>query len=89
MFRPNDLALWQQLKRSMTELVRGVWRDGALFGATADQAFRVRIDEALNPPASRALGELYIEIRVAPVRPAEFIVVRISLFDGEAEVTEA
>jgi hypothetical protein len=88
-FRPNDLALWQQLKRSLTAFLTGVWRDGALFGATADEAFRVRIDEAINPPASRNLGELHIEVKVAPVRPAEFIVVRIALFDGEAEAIEA
>jgi len=88
-FRPNDLALWQQVRRSITAFLTGVWRDGALFGATADQAFRVRIDEAINPPASRALGQLFVEVRVAPVRPAEFIVVRIALFDGDAEAIEA
>ena len=42
----------------------------------------------VNPPASRALGRLFVEVKVAPVRPAEFIVVRIALFDGEAEITE-
>jgi phage tail sheath protein FI len=65
-----------------------VWRDGALFGAKPEQAFYVRIDEALNPPPERALGKLYIEIAVAPVRPAEFIIVRIGLWDGGSEVRE-
>ncbi|HTB17790.1 MAG TPA: phage tail sheath subtilisin-like domain-containing protein [Bryobacteraceae bacterium] len=88
-FEPNGLPLWQKLKRTITEFLTRVWRDGALFGATADQAFYVRIDEALNPPSTRALGRLYIEIGVAPVRPAEFIIVRIGLWDGGAQVTES
>ena len=87
-FEPNDLALWQKLKRKITEFLTRVWRDGALFGATPEQAFYVRIDEALNPASTRALGRLYIEIAVAPVRPAEFIIVRIGLWDGGSEVSE-
>ncbi|HEX9671578.1 MAG TPA: phage tail sheath subtilisin-like domain-containing protein [Thermoanaerobaculia bacterium] len=88
-FEPNNLALWQKLKRTIGEFLTRVWRDGALFGEKAEQAFYVRIDEALNPPSVRALGRLYIEIAVAPVRPAEFIIVRIGLWDGGAEVTES
>lgn len=87
-FEPNNLALWQKLKRTITEFLTRVWRDGALFGDSAEKAFYVRIDEALNPPPTRAIGRLYIEIGVAPVRPAEFIIVRIGLWDGGAEVTE-
>jgi Bacteriophage tail sheath protein len=88
-FEPNDLALWQKLKRTITEFLTRVWRDGALFGATAKEAFYVRIDEALNPPSTRKLGRLYIEIGVQPVYPAEFIVVRIGIWDGGSEVAEA
>jgi hypothetical protein len=87
-FEPNGLPLWQQLKRAITEFLTRVWRDGALFGDSPDKAFYVRIDEALNPPSVRALGRLYIEIGVAAVLPAEFIIVRIGLWDGGAEVTE-
>jgi phage tail sheath protein FI len=87
-FEPNNLALWQKLRRTINEFLTRVWRDGALFGETPEKAFYVRIDEALNPPSVRALGRLYIEIAVAPVRPAEFIIVRIGLWDGGAEVTE-
>ena len=87
-FEPNDLGLWQRLKRTITEFLTRVWRDGALFGATAKDAFFVRIDEALNPPSTRKLGRLYIEIGVQPVYPAEFIIVRIGIWDGGAEVAE-
>jgi phage tail sheath protein FI len=87
-FEPNNLALWQKLKRTITEFLTRVWRDGALFGASADKAFYVRIDEALNPPSVRALGQLYLEIGVAPSYPAEFIIVRIGLWDGGAAISE-
>ena len=70
------------------EVFRQTFRDGALFGATAKEAFYVRIDETLNPPSTRKLGRLYIEIGVQPVYPAEFIVVRIGIWDGGNEVAE-
>ncbi len=88
-FEPNGLPLWKKLNRTITEFLTRVWRDGALFGATADKAFYVRIDEALNPPSTRAQGRLYIEIGVAPVRPAEFIIVRIGVWDGGAQISES
>lgn len=88
-FEPNDLALWQKLKRTITEFLTRVWRDGALFGETAKDAFYVRIDEALNPPSTRKLGRLYLEIGLQPVYPAEFIVVRIGIWDGGSDVAES
>jgi phage tail sheath protein FI len=87
-FEPNDLALWQKLKRSIGAFLTQQWRDGALFGATVEEAFYVRIDEVLNPDSSRALGRLYIEIGVRPAYPAEFIVVRIGIWQGGSDVSE-
>jgi phage tail sheath protein FI len=86
-FEPNDLALWQKLKRSITDFLTQAWRDGALFGAKAEDAFYVRIDEALNPASTRALGRLYIEVGVVPTYPAEFLVLRIGIWDGGSDVT--
>jgi phage tail sheath protein FI len=88
-FEPNGLPLWQKLKRSITEFLTQVWRDGALFGATAEEAFYVRIDEALNPVSTQALGRLYIEVGARPTYPAEFIVLRIGIWQGGSEVTES
>jgi phage tail sheath protein FI len=87
-FEPNNLALWQKLKRSIGAFLTQQWRDGALFGAKAEEAFYVRIDEALNPDSERALGRLYIEIGVRPSYPAEFIIVRIGIWQGGSEVSE-
>jgi phage tail sheath protein FI len=88
-FEPNGIPLWQRVKRTLNEFLTRVWQSGALFGATADKAFYVRVDEGNNPPALRALGQLNIEIGVAPVRPAEFIIVTIGLWDGGASITES
>ena len=48
----------------------------------------MRIDEAINPPDQRALGRLNIEIGVKPAYPAEFIIVRIGIWEGGSDVTE-
>jgi phage tail sheath protein FI len=89
-FEPNNLALWAKLKRTISAFLLQQWVDGALFGATPEDAFYVRIDEALNPFNEQALGRLTIEIGVRPTFPAEFIIVRIGISaTGEAEVVEA
>jgi phage tail sheath protein FI len=76
-FEPNNLTLWQQVKRMVTDFLTQQWTAGALFGDTPDKAFRVRVDEALNPPETRALGELIVEVTVVPTTPAEFIIFRV------------
>jgi phage tail sheath protein FI len=87
-FEPNTQGLWEKLSRTITEFLTRVWRDGALFGATPKEAFYVRIDETLNPDSVRALGRLYLEIGVRPAYPAEFIIVRIGIWQGGGEVSE-
>jgi phage tail sheath protein FI len=88
-FEPNDLGLWKRLDRTISEFLTRVWASGALFGATPDEAFYVKVDAENNPPALRELGQVVIEVGIAPVRPAEFVVVRIGMWAGGAEVTEA
>lgn len=87
-FEPNNTGLWEKLRRTITDFLTRVWRDGGLFGETADKAFYVRIDETLNPDSERALGRLHIEIGVRPSYPAEFIIVRIGIWYGGSQVTE-
>jgi hypothetical protein len=88
-FEPNNMDLWRKLSRSISAFLKQAWTDGALFGATAKDAFYVRIDDALNPPDQMALGILTIEIGVRPSYPAEFIVVRIGIWDGGTSMSEA
>ncbi len=81
-FEPNNPRLWARVRRDVTAFLTMVWRTGALFGSTPDQAFYVKCDEELNPPESRDLGRLIIEVGLAPVKPAEFVIFRISQWAG-------
>jgi hypothetical protein len=81
-FEPNSPALWQKITRNVTAFLTSVWRDGALFGTTAAEAFYVKCDAETNPPELRDLGQVVIETGVAIVRPAEFVIFRISQFSG-------
>jgi phage tail sheath protein FI len=87
-FEPNDPKLWDSVKRTVTMFLRRVWRDGALFGQTPAEAFYVKCDEENNPPENRDAGILTVEIGVSPVKPAEFVVFRISQFSGGAGLEE-
>lgn len=77
-FEPNDASLWGKVKRNLSAFLARVWRDGALFGTVQEEAFFVKVDEENNPPAVRDAGQLIIEVGVAPVKPAEFVVIRVS-----------
>jgi hypothetical protein len=81
-FEPNDEDLWARVKRTVSNFLERIWREGALFGASPEQAFYVKCDEELNPPETRILGRLYVEVGVCPVRPAEFVIFRISQWNG-------
>lgn len=88
-FEPNNLTLWQQIKRLVTDFLTTQWSEGALFGDTPDQAFRVRVDETLNPPSTRALGQLFIQVTVVPTTPAEFIIFQVIQDPTGASLTES
>jgi phage tail sheath protein FI len=77
-FEPNDRSLWNSIVRNVTAFLMLSWRDGALVGATPEQAFYVKCDEETNPQESIDLGRVVTEIGVAPSKPAEFVVFRIS-----------
>lgn len=81
-FEPNDNTLWAKVTRDVTSFLRGVWRSGALFGNTPEQAFYVKCDEELNPPEVRDLGQLIIEVGMCPTKPAEFVIFRITQWAG-------
>jgi phage tail sheath protein FI len=81
-FEPNSPELWAKIRRNITAFLTTVWASGALFGNTAAEAFFVRCDETTNPPEVRELGQVVTEIGVAVVKPAEFVVFRISQWAG-------
>jgi phage tail sheath protein FI len=79
-FEPNDYFLWRRVKRDVSNFLTTVWMQGALFGRTPEEAFFVKCDEENNPSATRDLGQLYVDIGIAPVKPAEFVIFRIGQF---------
>lgn len=81
-FEPNDETLWAMVRRDVSAFLMGVWRDGALFGSTPDQAFFVKCDAEINPSDVRDRGQLFIDIGLSPVKPAEFVVFRLSQWAG-------
>jgi hypothetical protein len=85
-FEPNDPTLWQSIIRDVSAFLTLLWRDGALMGATPQQAFFVKCDAETNPPEVIDAGRVVIEIGIAPVKPAEFIVFKIGQWSGGAEV---
>jgi phage tail sheath protein FI len=87
-FEPNDMNLWQRVKRTLNAFLVRTWRDGALFGATPGEAFYVKCDAENNPPEVVDAGQLVVEVGIAPVKPAEFVVFRIAQFSGGAALNE-
>jgi uncharacterized protein len=87
-FEPNDPDLWARIRRDIGAFLTNVWRTGALFGATPAQAFYVKCDEETNPPEVRDLGQVIIEIGLAPSKPAEFVIFRISQWAAGSETSE-
>ena len=81
-FEPNDPGLWAKINRNVSAFLTNVWRAGALFGATPQDAFFVKCDADTNPPEIRDLGQVVTEIGVAVVKPAEFVIFRISQWAG-------
>ncbi|KRV50199.1 phage tail protein [Wenjunlia vitaminophila] len=88
-FEPNDDRLWASIRRNVTAFLTEEWRRGALFGRTAAEAFYVKCDRDNNPQESIDLGQVVCEVGVAPVKPAEFVVFRLSQFsDSTSLVSE-
>ncbi len=87
-FEPNDMDLWGRIRRTISAFLTRTWRDGALFGATPDEAFFVKCDSETNPPDVIEAGQVITEIGVAPVKPAEFVVFRLSQLQAGGEIEE-
>jgi len=88
-FESNDSRTWKAIERDIRAFLTLVWRDGALKGDTPDQAFFVKCDDETNPPEVIDAGRLITEIGIAPVKPAEFIIFRISQWVGGGTGEEA
>jgi uncharacterized protein len=84
-FEPNDPRLWARVKQTVTLFLRSQWREGALFGEKEEEAFHVAIGRDTMTEDDILNGRLIIEIGIAPVRPAEFVIFRIYQKTQEAK----
>ena len=78
-FEPNDANTWLRVKTMIENFLSNLWRDGALAGAKAEEAFFVRVGLGQTmTPLDILEGRLIVEIGMAAVRPAEFIILKFS-----------
>ena len=87
-FEPNDQRLWKRVTRDLSAFLMRLWRQGALFGATPEQAFYVKCDDETNPPEVIDAGQMIVEIGMCPVKPAEFVIFRIGQMPSGGDVSE-
>jgi uncharacterized protein len=85
-FEPNDYTLWKSVRRDVTAFLMRLWKSGALFGRTPEEAFFVKCDEETNPPETIDAGQLVTIVGMAPVKPAEFIVFRIGQYAAGTQI---
>ena len=77
-FEPNDENLWSRVSGTIRVFLTTLWRDGALTGSTSDEAFFVNVGKSTMTQDDILNGRLICVIGVAPVRPAEFVIFRIT-----------
>ncbi|WP_208348338.1 phage tail sheath family protein [Pseudaestuariivita rosea] len=81
-FEPHDKPTQDSLRMQITSFLLTLWRDGALVGATPEEAFFVKCDAENNPPDVVEKGQIRVDVGLAVVRPAEFVIVRLSQWNG-------
>ena len=84
-FEPNSQRLWARVKQTVTLFLRTQWREGALFGAKEEEAFIVSVGRETMTEDDILNGRLIIEVSIAPVRPAEFVIFRVFQKTQEAK----
>src|SRR6476620_2383957 len=82
-FEPNDERLWISVQRAVENFLHTVWSNGLLEGSTADEAYFVRCDRTTMTQDDLDNGRLVFLVGVAPVKPAEFEILRISQPTGD------
>jgi len=84
-FEPNGLRLWSNITDTVSAFLYNEWRNGALLGATPEQAFFVRCDRSTMTQADLDNGRLVCEIGVVALKPAEFVIFRIGQKTADAQ----
>ncbi len=83
-FEPNDATLWQRVSMTITSFLDGMWRTGMLAGSSASEAYFVEIGPSTMSRDDIMNGRLICNIGIAPSRPAEFVIFRVTQHTAEA-----
>jgi hypothetical protein len=76
-FEPNDPRTWERLSQTVDEFLKRLWADGYFAGATPEDSYFVRCDGSTNTAETRAVGQMLIEVGVAPAIPTEYIIFNV------------
>jgi phage tail sheath protein FI len=81
-FEPNDAPLWAQIRLNLGAFMQGLFRQGAFQGSTPRDAYFVKCDGETTTQADINLGVVNILVGFAPLKPAEFVVIKIQQIAG-------
>jgi uncharacterized protein len=82
-FEPNDEPLWTAIKTSIEAFLLSLFRQGALQGSTPSEAFQVKCDSTTTTPDDQATGIVNVVVAFAPLKPAEFVIIKIAQLAGQ------
>jgi phage tail sheath protein FI len=82
-FEPNDEPLWAQIRLNVTAFMQNLFRQGAFQGSTPQQAYLVKCDSETTTPTDQNNGIVNIVVGVAPLKPAEFVIIQIRQLAGQ------
>jgi phage tail sheath protein FI len=88
-FEPNDVPLWTAIRATVEAFMLGLFRQGAFQGTVPSDAFQVKCDATTTTQADIDNGIVNIVVAFAPLRPAEFVVIRITQLAGQAQAAAA
>ena len=83
-FEPNDPTLWQRVNLTISNFLDGLWRNGMLAGGSASESYFVEIGPSTMTRDDILNGRLICNIGIAPSRPAEFVIFRVTQHTSEA-----
>jgi phage tail sheath protein FI len=85
-FEPNDVPLWVSIKTTIDNFMVGLFNQGAFQGTTPSQAFQVSCDATTTTPDDQANGVVNIVVAFAPLKPAEFVIIKIAQLAGQTQI---
>ena len=83
-FEPNDEPLWSQIRLNLGTFMNNLFRQGAFQGTTPREAYFVKCDKETTTQADIDLGIVNIHVGFAPLKPAEFVVIRLQQMAGQS-----